>query len=349
MKGSSGCQGKLSIFYLISFGLPLVLPEEDSAKVDHRVENANLKQRIDELEVEKGMLESKHASVEAALARWIFKACDNNTDLNKIKERAIQLERENEEVRAEMQQLRNDRDSSLKLFKLNQENLNDTKSILSEKNRELEKLSTRNMSLEVENHELNDRLEQLTKKIFEEMWTQTDPLISHDVYIQTLDVIEAIVNKTVSSSNINNGNGIVANMAAKFNGGKGVTSPVVTSPVATGGASSGATPDSIDAAGLYNELKSVKVKNDHLIMEKMSLKSRNEELKVENEELRSKLEELDRESAELATYITTSIEKNDQLIRPRVVETKSVGVETASQPQQSVKRFNFYKRLFKIE
>ena len=218
MKGSSGCQGKLSIFYLIIFGLPLVLPEEDSAKVDHRVENANLKQRIDELEVEKGMLESKHASVEAALARWIFKACDNNTDLNKIKERAIQLERENEEVRAEMQQLRNDRDSSLKLFKLNKENLNDTKSILSEKNRELEKLSTRNMSLEVENHELNDRLEQLTKRIFEEMWTQTDPLISHDVYIQTLDVIEAIVNKTVSSSNINNGNGIVANMAAKFNG-----------------------------------------------------------------------------------------------------------------------------------
>lgn len=65
------------------------------------------------------------------------------------------------------------------------------------------------------------------------------------------------------------------------------------------------------------------------------MKSRNEELKTENEELRTKLEELDRESAELATYITTSIEKSDQLLKkPTAVETKSVGVET--RPKVSV-------------
>lgn len=107
-----------------SMAIPLVIEsveDNDSvSRVDYKVENANLKQRIDELEVEKGMLESKHASVEAALARWIFKACDNNTDLSKAKERAIELEKETLEIRQEMEQLRTDRDSSLKLFKLNQ-------------------------------------------------------------------------------------------------------------------------------------------------------------------------------------------------------------------------------------
>ena len=113
----------------------------------------------------------------------------------------------------------------------------------------MEKLSTRNTYLEVENHELNDRLEQLSKKIWQDMWTQTEALAYHNVHSQTLeaDVVNqamaAPAARHVSSSNMNGGNGIVANIAAKFNGGKTMTSPVIssTSPVATSSTGSGNT------------------------------------------------------------------------------------------------------------
>lgn len=103
----------------------------------------------------------------------------------------------------------------------------------------MEKLSTRNTRLEVENHELNDRLEQLSNKVLEDMWTQTEALTYHDAHSQTLEAdvaqtVAAPASKHASSSNMNGGNGIVANIAAKFNAGKTVTSPVIsaTSPVA---------------------------------------------------------------------------------------------------------------------
>ena len=70
--------------------------------------------------MEKNILETKHANIEAALARWIFRACDDNTELNKAKEKTTQLEEETDTLMKEMEKLRADRDSSLKLFKLNQ-------------------------------------------------------------------------------------------------------------------------------------------------------------------------------------------------------------------------------------
>lgn len=70
----------------------------------------------------------------------------------------------------------------------------------------------------------------------------------------------------------------MANIAAKFNG-KVNISPVTSQ-------SNMAASDCVDSTGVSSELKSVKIKNDHLILEKHSLKSKNEELNSENRELR---------------------------------------------------------------
>lgn len=309
------------------------ITKASKVEVDYQAENETLKQRIEELEVEKKMHETKHANIEAALARWIFKACDDNTELNKYKEKSIKLEKENAKYLEDIEQLRVDRDSSLKLFKLNQVNLDENKTILSEKLSELERLSTHITQLEVDNHSLNDKIASLTNKVLFEAETQTACVSMHDAYCQTLTVESEPV-KNASSSKLNdiNSTGIVANIAAKFNG-KANISPIASNPNA----------DGIDAAGLHNELKSVKVKNDHLILEKISLKAKNDELKSENDELRCKLDELNKESAELATFITNSIEKNNHLLEkpppspvltrgpkpPVVKDMASSGVQTS--------------------
>lgn len=184
--------------------------------------------------------------------------------------------------------------------------------MVSEKNTDIEKLTIRNTSLEVENMDLADKLSQYTSRVLLETCSQTETPAFNDTHTQTCESTEptaAAAAKQASTSKLNEMTGHVANIAAIFNG-KSVTSPVATVINAS---------DHIDSAGLQNELKSVKHKNDHLILEKTGLKARNDELKQENEDLRFKLDEVTRESEELATYITTSIEKNEQLIQKSIL------------------------------
>ena len=144
-----------------------------------------LEQRVQELELEKKMFETKHTNIEAALARWIHRACNDNTECNKLKEKITILKTEKEDLLRDVEQLRVDRDSSMSLFKLNQMNLDETKSILSETNIELEKLSTRNTTLEVENMELSDKLALLASRVFAEVDCQTEELDQVSAHTQT--------------------------------------------------------------------------------------------------------------------------------------------------------------------
>jgi hypothetical protein len=52
------------------------------------------KKRVDELELEKEALNKKLNSIEASLARWIFRACDYKSDLSTSNERCAKLEKE---------------------------------------------------------------------------------------------------------------------------------------------------------------------------------------------------------------------------------------------------------------
>lgn len=81
------------------------------------------KQRVEELEVQKKMMETKLANIEAALARWIFRACDDKTELTKLKEHTTELENEKAEFVKDIEKLREDRDNCLNLYKLNQVNM----------------------------------------------------------------------------------------------------------------------------------------------------------------------------------------------------------------------------------
>jgi len=296
--------------------------------VDYKSENATLQRQVEELEVEKKMLETKNTNIEASLARWIFRACNDNTECTKLKEKITEIEKEKEALVTDMQQLRTDRDNSLKLFKLNQANLDSTKQILAEANAQLEKTSVVNSALELKNMELMDRLAVLENRNTCDVTVQTECVDTASAYSQTEAAVTSSskLNDLASSSS---STGHVANIAAKFNG----RVANATSPVSAG---SGCV--DIDTAGLQNELKSVRHKNDHLILEKHALKSRNDELAQENAVLQARLEELGRESAELANYITTTIENNDQaeeLKTPAAVGGKRMVTTTGQQTSHS--------------
>ena len=180
--------------------------------------------------------------------------------------------------------------------------MDETKLILSEKNSQLDQLNARNSSLEEENYDLVNRIHSITSKILLDIHTQTDGLILSDIHTQTIGELEST--KVSSSSKLTDLNtGHVANIAAKFNAKTNV------SPVALAANAGGANePQNAEIAIMNSELKSVKIKNDHLILEKSSLKFKNDALKFENDELKQKNDELNRELAELAQQIIKSIE-----------------------------------------
>jgi hypothetical protein len=60
------------------------------------------KRRIDELELEKEALNKKLNSIEASLARWIFRACDYKSDLSASNQRCATLEKELEELKEKL-------------------------------------------------------------------------------------------------------------------------------------------------------------------------------------------------------------------------------------------------------
>ncbi len=200
-------------------------PIDPAVLVDYKSEMESLQRQVEELEVEKKMFETKITKTEEALSRWVFKACNETTECKKLKEKISELEKERETYSQEMEQLRTDRDNSLKLFKLNQANLDDTKQILAETNAQLEKISLVNLTLETKNMEITERLAALENKTTCEMAIQTDSIETVSSHSQT-EAPNTPSNKLTESMST----GHVANIAAKFNGRMGnSTSPVAVS------------------------------------------------------------------------------------------------------------------------
>jgi chromosome segregation ATPase len=94
--------------------------EPSLEETNYRFEHEQQKHRIEELEMEKKMMETKLGNIEASLARWIFRACDDKAELTKLQEKTAHFDKELETLKLENQQLRTDRDSCLNLFTINQ-------------------------------------------------------------------------------------------------------------------------------------------------------------------------------------------------------------------------------------
>ena len=238
-----------------------------------------LKQKIDELTLEKVALETKLDSIEKSLQRWIFRACDDKCNLKNSEEKCEKLEADLKTLTSENQTIQADREAEAKILELNKIQLSDiqltleqTQLLLTDKENHVNRLTTLTNQLEVENQELVLRLEYYLNKTYSDMDTQTTEVQNNNTN-----------NKTTSScSKLNElsamNNGHVAKTAAKFNTN---TQPVVNT-----------LQSQTSSSDINTELKSVKLKNDNLIIEKSQLKFKNDELKFENEELKHKIEDL---------------------------------------------------------
>ena len=307
----------------------------DTEYPDHYPCNLNkkeietLKQRIEELILEKTTLEKKLDSIEKSLQRWIFRACDDKCSLKKAEEKCEKLEQDIKTITTNNQQLINDKESSVKILQLTQIQLEDTKLsleqtklLLSDKDYHIDKLTTLNKRLESENQEFIAKLEYYVNKNYLTTETQTD--------------IQQNNTKTTSScsklNELSSLNGHVAKTAAKFNTN---TNPP---PTAT-------QQQQVD----NTEIKTVKLKNDNLIIEKSQLKFKNDELKFENDKLKQKVEDLLKQMDHLKTPLTnpTSIPLNIKTTVSQSVQTINqahTSQETQTNQVPILNRNHFYKR-----
>ena len=121
-----------------------------------------LKQKIDELTLEKVALETKFDSIEKSLQRWIFRACDDKCNLKKSEEKCEKLEADLKTLTSENQTIQADREAEAKLLELNKIQLSDiqltleqTQLLLTDKENHVNRLTTLTNQLEVENQELS--------------------------------------------------------------------------------------------------------------------------------------------------------------------------------------------------
>ena len=109
------------------------LIEKEMSKQDYET----LKHDFDELELEKKTLQAKLTTIEAALGRWIFRACDHKVELNKLLEKSNAQEALIENLNKEMALTRVDKESLIevveKRMKKTNKNLQDMTLLLSEK------------------------------------------------------------------------------------------------------------------------------------------------------------------------------------------------------------------------
>jgi hypothetical protein len=202
------------------------------------------------------------------------------------------------------------KESETKLLELSQIQLNDTQLILdqtrlllTDKENHINRLTTLSNQLEVENQELVLRLENYWNKVFFNMGTQTE--------VQNNNKTTSSCSKLNELAAVNNGH--VAKTAAKFNTNTNTNQPAGLHPQTS-------------SSDVNPELKSVKIKNDNLIIEKSQLKFKNDELKFENDELKLKIEDLLKQiesnksmhaSTASVSVNTTNLKTKQQTASPR--------------------------------
>jgi len=287
--------------------------EDQDTSVDTNLlkqEIEQLKQKIDELTLEKVALEKKFDSIEKSLQRWIFRACDDQCNLKKLEEKCEKLEADIKTLTSENQRIKAAKESETKLLELSQIQLNDTQLILdqtrlllTDKENHINRLTTLSNQLEVENQELVLRLENYWNKVFFNMGTQTE--------VQNNNKTTSSCSKLNELAAVNNGH--VAKTAAKFNTNTNTNQPAGLHPQTS-------------SSDVNPELKSVKIKNDNLIIEKSQLKFKNDELKFENDELKLKIEDLLKQiesnksmhaSTASVSVNTTNLKTKQQTASPR--------------------------------
>jgi len=258
--------------------------EDQDTSVDTNLlkqEIEQLKQKIDELTLEKVALEKKFDSIEKSLQRWIFRACDDQCNVKKLEEKCEKLEADIKTLTSENQRIKAAKESETKLLEL----------------------TTLSNQLEVENQELVLRLENYWNKVFCNMGTQTE--------VQNNNKTTSSCSKLNELAAVNNGH--VAKTAAKFNTNTNTNQPAGLHPQTS-------------SSDVNPELKSVKIKNDNLIIEKSQLKFKNDELKFENDELKLKIEDLLKQiesnksmhaSTASVSVNTTNLKTKQQTASPR--------------------------------
>lgn len=289
---------------------------------DPSKEIENLKQKIDELIFEKATLEKKLDSIEKALQRWIFRACDDKCNLKKMEENYEKLDNEFKLLNEEHQKLKFDKQAESNLLELNRIQLEDTnlileqtKLLLDDKDIYINKLLNSNKRLETENQAIIVQLEHYVNKSYLTAETQTETPNN---------------SKTSSSCSKLNElsalNGHVAKTAAKFGSGNS-NQPVLNQQTSS--------------SDLTGELKTVKLKNDNLIIEKSQLKFKNDELKFENEEYKSKIDELIKQIEsfkQLSTNVTTSLPTTAAvtIIKPLITQSvQTIRTQISNQETQT--------------
>ena len=219
--------------------------------------------RIEELELEREALTKKVASIEASLARWIFRACDYKADLTKSNEKLSDVEFKFAEMSSNLTNSTQMHESTLNDLntKLDQQSIEicHLKQDMETKVIELKKL---NEKLKVQNEEIND----LTSKLEQKMQVQ-------DAHTQTVN--EPFTKLLVSSKS----SGLVAQTAAKL-------SQLINNDDYKQASNQ---PQSSIIESLNNEIEHLKSKLDSALIEKTSFKSKIDELKQEIESLNKKI------------------------------------------------------------
>ncbi len=277
---------------------------------DTSVDTNLLKQEIEQL---KQKIDEKVAQVkwiEKSLRRCFFRANDDQCNLKKLEEKCEKLEADIKTLTSENQRIKAAKESETKLLELSQIQLNDTQLILdqtrlllTDKENHINRLTTLSNQLEVENQELVLRLENYWNKVFCNMGTQTE--------VQNNNKTTSSCSKLNELAAVNNGH--VAKTAAKFNTNTNTNQPAGLHPQTS-------------SSDVNPELKSVKIKNDNLIIEKSQLKFKNDELKFENDELKLKIEDLLKQiesnksmhaSTASVSVNTTNLKTKQQTASPR--------------------------------
>lgn len=217
-------------------------------------EQGNYKtQRINELELELETLNKKLASIEASLARWIFRACDYKSDLTKLNEKLSNYEQ---------------------------------------------------LTLDLE--QTQAKLNCLLQKRVSNSQTQTLAIESKESSVQT-NLIEKI---NSSSQTESKQPGLVAQQAAKLN------------QIALENQNS---LKHKQPSVNVNELASLKLKVDNLVLEKNSFKVKNDELLRELNEATLKLELLNKP---IGNCVTTPKQIEQVLAESRSIQTNPIQIES---------------------
>jgi len=170
---------------------------KDSPEVQDDVRLKN--EKIAELELEKEALSKKLNSIESSLARWIFRACDYKSDMDKSNEKCMELENKLKEA-------------DEKYLVVKKDNEHETKSLKSELNEKtgmIEKLKEELESREKRVHTLSESNQYLEKFVRELEEKLRKPELS-DAHTQTLN--DPYTKMLIT----NNKTGVVAQTAAKL-------------------------------------------------------------------------------------------------------------------------------------